>query len=275
MAQETGAHIADLNPLWPAEADDVSGGADQIRKLKVALQNDFPNIDAEVSCSPTELNRSYNVTAGTVAASKVVTADSSKDINFASGNATNFKHVTGSIGTAVTAVTQSAGTGATSPTLVATVAYADNASGAVNVQLKSVSSNVTHTQSDTSFEDVTGLTFSNVAEGRYAFEAFLDCEIPATPDIKITFDVTAITGSFFGTATAYDFGTEDSDARLIPGAAEFTGLSDSSACISIKGFFYTSDPTNEITMQFAQKTADASDLIIKKGSWMNITLTNA
>ena len=202
MAQETGAHIADLNPLWPAEADDVSGGADQIRKLKVALQNDFPNIDAEVSCSPTELNRSYNVTAGTVAASKVVTADSSKDINFASGNATNFKHVTGSIGTAVTAVTQSAGTGATPTTLVATVAYADNSSGAVNVQLKSVSSNVTHTPSDTSFEDVTGLTFSNVAEGRYAFEAFLDCEIPATPDIKITFDVTAITGSFFGTATA-------------------------------------------------------------------------
>ena len=73
-------HITDLNASNPLVGDDVGEGDDHIRGLKTVLLTDFPNINAAVNCSPAELNVNYQVTGGTVTASKTVVADASKDI---------------------------------------------------------------------------------------------------------------------------------------------------------------------------------------------------
>jgi len=75
-------HITDLNDSNPVGAtDDVSEGDDHIRGLKTVLLTDFPNINAEVSADPVDLNRTDITTEGTGEASKVLTADGSGNVD--------------------------------------------------------------------------------------------------------------------------------------------------------------------------------------------------
>lgn len=65
---ETVTHISDLNSSWPLGSDIASTSDDHIRNIKVALKTDFPNINAAVTGTPTQLNNlTTNVTfTGTV-----------------------------------------------------------------------------------------------------------------------------------------------------------------------------------------------------------------
>lgn len=54
---ETVTHISDLNSAWPLGSDLASTSDDHIRNIKVALKTDFPNINAAVTATPTQLNQ--------------------------------------------------------------------------------------------------------------------------------------------------------------------------------------------------------------------------
>ena len=56
-------YLDDLNSSNPAAGDDVSEGDDHIRGIKNVLKTTFPNIDAAVNATPTELNYVDGVTS--------------------------------------------------------------------------------------------------------------------------------------------------------------------------------------------------------------------
>ena len=56
-------YLDDLNSSNPAAGDDVSEGDDHIRGIKNVLKLTFPNIDAAVNATPTELNYVDGVTS--------------------------------------------------------------------------------------------------------------------------------------------------------------------------------------------------------------------
>ncbi len=63
MALETFSYITSLNASNPIHAtDDVSQGDDHIRGVKSTLLSTFPNLDAAVTCTPTEANRLTGLT---------------------------------------------------------------------------------------------------------------------------------------------------------------------------------------------------------------------
>ena len=57
MTVENANFISELNPAWPVGNDSVTEGDEQIRTTKRATQQTFPNMDAQVTCTPTELNQ--------------------------------------------------------------------------------------------------------------------------------------------------------------------------------------------------------------------------
>ena len=56
MAVEAASFITDLNPLLPASDDGIFQADDHIRLIKLVLTSTFPNIDAAMTASDTELN---------------------------------------------------------------------------------------------------------------------------------------------------------------------------------------------------------------------------
>lgn len=81
MALESVTHLDDLEVANPLGTDPRSEGDNHIRNVKKALKTDFPNINGVVSATPTDLNLTTGITAGTVLASKFVLVDSSKKVN--------------------------------------------------------------------------------------------------------------------------------------------------------------------------------------------------
>ena len=62
----TGLYIDGLNASWPdGVTENVREGDDHIRVIKTALKNTFPNLDAAVTLSPTELNQAAVFPTGT------------------------------------------------------------------------------------------------------------------------------------------------------------------------------------------------------------------
>ncbi len=56
MTVEVANYISELNPNWPQAGDLAREGEQHISVTKLATQQSFPNIDAEVSATPAELN---------------------------------------------------------------------------------------------------------------------------------------------------------------------------------------------------------------------------
>src|SRR5581483_1295578 len=83
---ETVHDITDLNPAWPLGSDQASTADNHIRNIKIALTNDFPNINGAVNATPAELNQlttnsftalsasSFTPTSATVAARGIYTS---------------------------------------------------------------------------------------------------------------------------------------------------------------------------------------------------------
>ena len=112
MGLESPTHIADLNQLWPLDADNVSQGDNHLRIIKEVLKTDFANINAAVSATPTQLDYTVVAVLGTVEASKAVTADASGNIDFNNGGMANVDIDSGSIdGATIGAATPAAITG--------------------------------------------------------------------------------------------------------------------------------------------------------------------
>ena len=63
MPIETAQYIDTLQPDWPLGTDPESGGDDHLRMIKQVLKNQFPNLNAPVTGTPTQLN---NLTSGMV-----------------------------------------------------------------------------------------------------------------------------------------------------------------------------------------------------------------
>ncbi len=63
MTVENANYINQLNPAWPTNDDYGYEGDDQIRLVKKAVQQSFPNIGSEVLATPSELNQLHNVGA--------------------------------------------------------------------------------------------------------------------------------------------------------------------------------------------------------------------
>jgi hypothetical protein len=60
---ESVTYIDDLNTTYPAAGDAKSEGDDHLRNIKTAIKNTFPNIDAAVTPTDTELNYVAGVTS--------------------------------------------------------------------------------------------------------------------------------------------------------------------------------------------------------------------
>jgi len=56
MPLESATYISDLEPEWPLGTDPRSAGDDHIRMTKQSLQNTFPNINAPIKGTPTQIN---------------------------------------------------------------------------------------------------------------------------------------------------------------------------------------------------------------------------
>lgn len=56
MALETASYISQLVPANPLSTDSVSQSDDHLRLIKVALKNTFPNLDAPVTVTPSQMN---------------------------------------------------------------------------------------------------------------------------------------------------------------------------------------------------------------------------
>lgn len=56
MAIESVGYISSLNPDWPMPSESPTGIDDHARLIKQSLQNTFPNLDAEVTLTPDEMN---------------------------------------------------------------------------------------------------------------------------------------------------------------------------------------------------------------------------
>jgi hypothetical protein len=65
MALESGTYINSLNASNPASTDGLGQADDHLRLIKGAIKNTFPNLDAAVTSSPTELNVLDGITATT------------------------------------------------------------------------------------------------------------------------------------------------------------------------------------------------------------------
>lgn len=70
MPLESGTYISDLVATNPPGTDGKSQGDDHLRLIKTTIKNTFPNINAAVTPTPTELNQLANINATTISAAQ-------------------------------------------------------------------------------------------------------------------------------------------------------------------------------------------------------------
>ena len=82
MALETGTYINSLNTSNPAATDALSQADEHLRLIKATVKATFPNVDAAVTATPTELNKSTAIVSdGTNATFNTgITADKIKTL---------------------------------------------------------------------------------------------------------------------------------------------------------------------------------------------------
>ena len=112
MALETGTYINSLNTSNPAATDALSQADEHLRLIKATVKATFPNVDAAVTATPTELNKSTaivsdgtNATFNTgITADKIKTLIGLTDSSAITTNTDSEGEVTPVLATGVTAV---------------------------------------------------------------------------------------------------------------------------------------------------------------------------
>lgn len=102
MTVETATYIDELVPGNTDVGTDPTEGGQQIKLIKEVLQNTFPNISGAMNSTEAELNALASVTLGTAAASKVVSANSSAEVDASALTWTNLGTVTTGIFSSIT-----------------------------------------------------------------------------------------------------------------------------------------------------------------------------
>ena len=111
MALETGTYINSLNTSNPAATDALSQADEHLRLIKATVKATFPNVDAAVTATPTELNKSTaivsdgtNATFNTgITAAKIKTLIGLTDSSAITTNTDSEGEVTPVLATGVTA----------------------------------------------------------------------------------------------------------------------------------------------------------------------------
>jgi hypothetical protein len=109
MALETGTYINSLNTSNPAATDALSQADEHLRLIKATVKATFPNVDAAVTATPTELNKSTAIVSdGTfntgITADKIKTLIGLTDSSAITTNTDSEGEVTPVLATGVTAV---------------------------------------------------------------------------------------------------------------------------------------------------------------------------
>jgi hypothetical protein len=66
LTPDNAAFISELDPSLPTINDPISEGAGHIQTVKLAVQNSFPNVGAEVSATDGHMNNAFQATQGFV-----------------------------------------------------------------------------------------------------------------------------------------------------------------------------------------------------------------
>jgi hypothetical protein len=120
-----------------------------------------------------------------------------------------------------------------------------------------VSSDVTHTQSDTALEDVTGASFTVTSGGTYSWMLFLLFNSSAVADLDIAYSVPAGAGRHGITSVASSTDALTAEVRIAGAGAD--------ASVLMWGHYQpTADGT--IQLRFAQGTSEATNTVILDGT---------
>lgn len=273
MTVETASHISELNDSYPDKDDDISEGDNHIRQLKTVLLTDFAGIGAPVTATAAELNRCDIATEGTVQASRVLTANGAGNVNFSGNDATNLNHTTGTIGSAVTGTTQTAGT---NNDTLATTAYADTTSG-VNDSLVAMKSAISTIISQDGLATDADLRHTGIVAGRYKMELFLKLISSPAADFKMDFSTSAtLNGSYRWT---FIDGTSSAlSAGYVPDMFTDTTVAfptGTTGVLHLVGEIECTLTGANLIFRWAQDNSTAVNTSVDEGSWINISIENS
>lgn len=120
-----------------------------------------------------------------------------------------------------------------------------------------LASDVTHTQSSTNLEDVTGMSFPVVSGGTYSWILFLLHNTSAAADIDVAYSVPAGAGRHSGTVLSGTATGLTAKIQLIGAGADATSF-----CWA----HYQPTADGTIQLRFAQRGSEASDTKVLDGT---------
>jgi hypothetical protein len=126
------------------------------------------------------------------------------------------------------------------------------------------------------FSNVTGLAFPAAINSRYFVELFIYYSTNTTRDIQFQWTYpTGATASWGADGTdqaaASNVGDNNRQSLAISGIHAFAGDSIDSNCTPTASFLTDATHPGTIQLQFTQKSAGATDTIIRAGSCMRVT----
>lgn len=133
----------------------------------------------------------------------------------------------------------------------------------------------TTVNASTTLVDATGLSLTLDADSTYILDSYIAYSSGATPDIKFAWTIpTGMTGhwALFGQTSSATGSVGSMDMRH---ATSFTTAlaaagsgSFSSLMVVLPRAYLVTDSAGTLQLQFAQNTSNASDTIVKTGSWI-------
>ena len=141
-----------------------------------------------------------------------------------------------------------------------------------SVRVAALTSDFSGTQSNTTLEDVTGLSITLAANEIFTFTAWLPYESTETADAKIGFTVpSGATMNFTRTIYAVAGGTVGATAYVFAGASAETlavgaAVGDDPNCAIYNGVVINSSTAGNFQVQLAQAVSEASDIKMLTGA---------
>ena len=232
MTVETVTYITDMNPAYPAAADDFSEGDDHIRNIKTGLKNSFPGIGGVVSATHTELNYLDITTPGISQVSKALVTDGGHNLVFIG----DFSIAAGGTGTL------------------------DGRNIITEANEYLVFKDSDESVSTATLQNDNELTAPIVSGNKYGFQLYLLYSSNATANFKIDFSANG-TG-YYSFAAQSDAKSLSTDSLIATGATYTFG-------VMFYGYIIASS-NGAITLRWAQQTISGTATVYA-GSWMKLT----
>jgi hypothetical protein len=123
------------------------------------------------------------------------------------------------------------------------------------------------------------LQFTNVPAGTYAVDAYLEWTSTAVADLKCSLGASAAPGDgsysviVEGQTTGLTAGNSNLDTyRTAAGGNNFPADGTNLNCLVIRGMIVLANSTTEVYVQWSQASEEASNTILRAGSWFRLTL---